>query len=301
MSVEGLMPRYGQAGYYALADLPQRAPLREAVISTGWSELDEIYKLYHGQFTVCTGRPGHGKSTLFFNLVCNLARNEGMHTFMYVPENERSLCDKLRKIWGEDERFDRFVREQCFVQSSLADQYLQGPRDLVWVLDQAVTAIERDHCEVVLIDPWNWIERAKPKDQLLTDYISDCLGMVKSFCASFEIIMWMIAHPTKAINEGNRTPALADIEGSMSWWNKCDNGLIVVRDSEMQACRVISAKVREEPEAGTLGARNFAVDRDTGRFRPLVGPASSFEPAPRKDQRPARRPGADAAGGYAYR
>ena len=270
-------------GYYALADLPQRAPLGESTISTGWAELDEIYKLYAGQFTVCTGKPGHGKSTLWLNIICNIARMHGIKSFLYAPENERSIYDKLKKIWNQpvvdDDRFAYFAAEQCFVQSGQLDVYNHQPRTLPWVLDHAADCIEKDKAELVLIDPWNWVERAKPKDQQLTDYISDCLGLVKLFAAQFNVMIVMVAHPTKAVNEGGgRVATLADIEGSMSWWNKCDNGLIVVRDVQAGTSRVISAKVREEPEAGTLGVRNFWVDTD-GKFTPYIGPAASFEPA----------------------
>jgi hypothetical protein len=42
----------------------------------------------------------------------------------------------------------------------------------------------------------------------------------------------MVAHPTKAGVAEGKVPSLADIEGSMNWYNKCDNGLIVARDPE---------------------------------------------------------------------
>jgi hypothetical protein len=42
---------------------------------------------------------------------------------------------------------------------------------------------------------------------------------------------------------------------------------------------VISAKVREEPEAGCLGVRQFSVDRESGLFTPLTGAASVYDPA----------------------
>jgi hypothetical protein len=64
--------------------------------------------------------------------------------------------------------------------------------------------------------------------------------------------------------------SLADIEGSMNWFNKCDNGLIVVRESGTNAAKVISAKVREIG-AGKLGSCSFMVDPLTGQFTPQYG------------------------------
>ena len=66
------------------------------------------------------------------------------------------------------------------------------------------------------------------------------------------------------------TKEMADIEGSMNWYNKCDNGLIVARDPSASSCRVISAKVREIG-AGRRGECHFYVDEKTGVFTPQHG------------------------------
>jgi twinkle protein len=300
------MSRHHQSGYFSLADLPQRASLAECVFGTGWPDLDRIFKFYHGQFTVVTGKPGHGKSTFLLNVVCNIARDHGTRTFLYCPENERAIYDKLRKIWNNDGSFNYFAEQQCYVQSSKTDGYDTAPRTLDWVLDHAVTAIEHDHVELVVIDPWNWLERCKPRDQMLTDYIGDCLALIKNFCAHFEVALVMVAHPTKAVNEGGgRTATLADIEGSMSWWNKCDNGLIVTREIESSTAKIISAKVREEPDAGRPGFQRFFVEADSGIFSPLTGTAGNeYDPPARRNfgdpSRPRNQtaqPGADHDGG----
>jgi len=121
--------------------------------------------------------------------------------------------------------------------------------------------------------------------ELLTDYIGDCLRLLKQFTRHFEVVVIMVAHPTKQAAD---IPTLADIEGSMNWWNKCDNGLIVVREQPHDNARVISAKVREQPDAGQPGARRFWVDPQTGLFVPMVGPASECEPPTRQHYRDRR-------------
>lgn len=260
--------RHGQRGYYSLAELPQRPGLGQSAFGVGWWEMDEIFKFYPGQFVVVSGLAGSGKSTLFLNILCNVARQFGKRWFCYVPENEAFLSEKLRGIWKEDETFDAFCRQQCFVQSSFVDTYDGEPKTLNWVLDNAIIAIERDGVSIVLIDPWNELEHACPRGMLMTDYIRECLRLLKQFCRLYNVTVVVVAHPTKAVNEsGGRTPRLSDIEGSMAWFNKCDNGLIVVRDG---GTRVISAKVREVG-AGRLGACHFQVDAQSGIFTPEYG------------------------------
>jgi hypothetical protein len=95
---------------------------------------------------------------------------------------------------------------------------------------------------------------------------------IKQFCRATNVIFIMVAHPTKDVREASgalRTPTLADIEGSMAWYNKCDNGLIVVREKDC-VTKVISAKVRELG-AGRRGACLFTVDSETGLFTPQKG------------------------------
>ena len=266
--------RYDQPGYFALDELPQRQSIADQAFDTGWWELDQIFKFYLGQFVVVTGIAGHGKSTFLLNVLCNVARTKGLRSFMYVPENEGYLRDKLEKIWGSNPDFKEFAKTQCFVQSAIPDHFDDRPRTLQWVLEKAVVSIENDGADIVMIDPWNELERSKPRDMLMTDYIGECLMQLKQFCRSFNVIVIMVAHPTKAVNEnGGRVAGLADIEGSMNWFNKCDNGLIVVRDPEKNTARVISAKVREIG-AGKVGACHFFVDPLTGIFTPQYGAAT---------------------------
>lgn len=263
--------RHDQPGYYALSELPQGRSVEEICCTTGWSELDEIFKLYPGQFVITTGIAGHGKSTFLLNVLANVARVHDMRSFLYVPENESHIRNKMRRLWpGTDEEFARFCAEQCFLQSSNHNRYDEAPRTLQWVLDKAVVAVERDGVDLVMIDPWNELERAKPPQQLMTDYIGECLMYLKGFCKVMKATVLLVAHPTKAGVSDGKVPGLGDIEGSMNWFNKCDNGLIVHREKSANSCRVISAKVREIG-AGRRGECYFTVDPATGRFTPMPG------------------------------
>jgi twinkle protein len=176
-------------------------------------------------------------------------------------------------IWGDRPAWEVFSETQCFVQSAIRDDFEQEPRTLDWILRKAIVAVEKDGVSLLLIDPWNEIERAKPRDMMMTDYIGLCLQWIKGFCRNYSVTVILVAHPTKAGISDGKVPALSDIEGSMNWYNKCDNGLIVVRDAEKSTARVISAKVREQG-AGRRGVCYFYVDEDTGLFTPQKGAVS---------------------------
>ncbi len=263
-------PRHGIPGYYALRDLPQGRPLSEAARSTGWDELDKILKIYPTQFIVVTGNAGSGKSTFLFNLIINQCWLHGDRAWMYVPENEIHLIRKIEKMFNQKEKqFQRFSASRCFVQSAQYQHYGDEPRTIEWILDKAYQAWLKDKINIVFIDPWNELERARMADENLTDYIGRCLMRVKMFARETNCTMMMVAHPTKA--SVGREIGLWDIEGSMHWMNKCDNGLIVKREKGSKDTMVISAKVREQPEAGRIGHCIFLVDEETGIFHEQQG------------------------------
>jgi twinkle protein len=261
--------RHDQEGYHAVEDVPQRPSVATITKSTGWWELDQIWKIYPGQFTVVTGQAGHGKSTFLFNVLCNVFQ-QGIKSFLYVPENEAHIRDTLARIWGDRPGWDEFCSTHCFVQTSLPDSYNAPPRTLDWVLDQAVTAIQQDGVSLLLIDPFNEIEWAKPKDMPIGQYIGDCLKSIKQFCRMYSVSVIMVAHPTKAGIADGKIPGGADIDGSMNWANKCDNGLTVARERDAAVARVVSWKCREIG-AGKRGFCYFDVEESTGEFKPQYG------------------------------
>src|SRR3954462_3981565 len=97
--MDGLPDISPPAGLYSLEDLSQRGSVSKQAFGVGWPELDAILKFYLGQFLVVTGIAGHGKSTFMLNCILKLARERSVGSFMYVPENEGHLKDKLRKLW----------------------------------------------------------------------------------------------------------------------------------------------------------------------------------------------------------
>lgn len=256
-------------GLFPVAIVPQSKPVSDIALESGWWELDQIFRVYPGQFVVATGKPGHGKSTFLFNLILKLCERNGKRAFMYVPENEQHIREKFRRIYdGSDEDFAALAYEHLYVQCAGYEHYDDQPHTIDWILDAAFGALQTYGVDIVMIDPWNELERAKKRDQLLADYIGECLMKIKNFARSTETSVWMVAHPTKAASE--RDVTLADIEGAMNWWNKCDNGLIVKR--EQSATTVISAKVREIG-AGKVGQCVFHVDENE-RFAPMYGAVS---------------------------
>jgi twinkle protein len=261
-----ILPQRKPGSFHAL-DLPQRGSIDKIALGSGWPELDSLIKFYPGQFVLVTGMAGQGKSTFMMNVLAKMAIDHGVGPFMYIPENEGSFLEKMSLLWPGDEiSFHHFCKSQCIVQSAVPYQRLEPFHTIDWALDSAEWSVTHDHCEIVFLDPWNEFDRIRGKDQLMTDYIGESIMLIKQFCRSLKVPVIMVAHPTKAVI--GREVGLADTEGSMNWYNKCDNGLVVSRTG-MDTAKVVSQKVRERG-AGKVGQCEFKVDPD-GKFTPIAG------------------------------
>ena len=272
--------RLGIPGFFSLKEGPQQGSLADQCQSvSAWGEFSRICKIYSGQLIVVTGTPGHGKSTFVMNWLCKMAREHGTMTWAYVPENERFLREKLRRIWQNEKTWDHFSENQFFYQSSYPEFNPDDFKDIGWVIDRAAKAIREydPPSVVVLIDPWNELDRARRRDESVTDYIGRALIHVKDFCRGMKATVIIVAHPRSPPNDNSsRVPGLYDVEGSAKWFDKMDNGLTVSRNYETGITKVISGKSRYSPDTGRIGAAFFHVDEESGVFTPQLG--AGYEP-----------------------
>jgi hypothetical protein len=240
------------------------------VLSTGWEELDKILKIYPGSSSSPRATRA-AASTFLFNLIINLCWRTSTRRGCTCPRTRSTCCKSCRDVRRHAGRqlFGAFAHTRCFVQSSRYEHYNDEPRTIDVDPRQRLRGLEKDKINLVLIDPWNELERAKAEGRKPHGLHRPLPDAVKMFARETGCTMFMVAHPTKAAN--GRDVTLADIEGSMHWFNKCDNGLIVKHEAGSRETIVISAKVREQPYAGRLGHCIFLVDQNTGMFTEQVG------------------------------
>lgn len=230
---------YPVKGLYRLSDYPDMGEPK--TYATGWPDLDDHLKLWLGELLVITGIPGHGKSTWTMNLCVNLARQHGWVCAVASFEipTVPALRFKLRLAVtgvGKD-RWHRQLIEEAdgFIQRHFVfiddDPAGGGDDDLTleWLLERAADAVLRDGIKVLVIDPWNEVEHARPKNESETQYVNRALRMIRRFAARYEVLAIVVAHPTKEVGRDGkgRTPTLYDIEGSAAWYNKPDHGIVI--------------------------------------------------------------------------
>lgn len=274
---------YPVKGLYRLSDYPEMGD--PITYSTGWPDLDEYIKLWLGSLVVITGIPGHGKSTWTMNLCVNLARIHGWSTCVASFEipTVPALRAKLRKAITQvapDKWYRSLIDEaDGFIQKYFVfiDDDPSGDNEddltLEWLLDRAADAVTRDGIKVLLIDPWNEVEHARPRNESETQYVNRALRQIRRFASRYNVLAIVVAHPTKSVGaEGNsRTPTLYDIEGSAAWYNKPDHGIVIdVPDPNNNETVVFIRKARFA-WTGRKGDVTLAYDPATETYHSLHG------------------------------
>jgi twinkle protein len=252
------------AATVSLMDLPPR-PNRVA-FSTGWKPLDRTLMLFKSGLLVVTGIPNHGKSQWGRSLAFHLAESHGWKTCFYASEDEAqdTQSEALRFIGrpgnlltpGIDRTSDPTIhaKRRDWVRHHFRifiDDFEDGEQR---TLDRIIEEMEI-HCyhygtNVFEIDPWTEIEHRRPKHQTETEYIKEALYRLKLAAKRLEMLLLIVAHPTKVDQE----PTLYDINGSAQWFNQMDWGVVIHRENTAKnRITVRSAKIRKQPTCGVPG------------------------------------------------
>jgi twinkle protein len=282
-------------GVYRMSDLPPLPAPR--VYDIGFPLLSENYKLRLGDFVVITGVPGLGKSTFANDLCCRAALNHGLRigwaSFEQAPQRDHRRA--LRSWYGapRDQRLDvdpverlpadwregRPVHQMSDAQIAEADAWIDqqmvfivpGEDDdvtLEWMLDRMETAVIRHGVQVIVIDPWNEMDHCRDRDETMTEYVGRAIKSLKRFAKKFQVHLIVIAHPTKSTKDQSgvyRMPTLYDISDSANWYNKCDLGIIVHKESA-DATLIKVQKSRYHEIIGRPGEVVMHYSRDERRF-----------------------------------
>ncbi len=235
MFVEEDQREWPVTGLYGLHDLPEPSPLE--IWRPGFPEWESKLAFAPTTVSICTGHPGHGKTTLMSQIWYQICRDYGLTAAIASfetrpkPHHRRNIrqfmfgrldCDLTTE---EQEHADQWNHEHF--------KWIVHPNrrpSLRFILDMAEVAIVRENARILQIDPWNKLEADRPPEIRETDWIGQCLDELIDFARDFNVHVQIIGHPAKTeYRARGKPPGLEDIAGSKHWDNKCDLGLCVHR------------------------------------------------------------------------
>jgi twinkle protein len=257
--------------------------------STGWANLDRYYTVRRKQLTVITGTPSSGKSVFADAMLMNLAKSSWEWKFAICSPEMQPLerhWAHLIGLWagqpfgeGPTPRMDRetlrqareFVRDKFFM-------VLPEEPTVDSVVERFLWTHRRHGVDGWLMDPWNEMDHSRPNGMTMTEYCNNELRKIKRVIQNHDVWGGLIAHPTKQYRNKQTgrydVPTLYDIADSAAFFNKADNGLVIVRDKgdESAPVEVHVQKVRFQ-EIGGLTADKpalFRHDKVTGQYREVT-------------------------------
>jgi len=179
-------------------------------VRTGWPSLDPYYTVRPREWTLITGIPGHGKTSLLDGLMVNLARREDWRWAVFSAENlpvERHASDLAAQYIGRPFNLGlrtRITEEEFHWASMFLDAHFTwlNPPESDCTVDRILMLTDMlcGHgagIQGLVIDPWNELEHRRPSGVSETEYVSEVLSRIRRFAREHEIHVFLVAHPTK--------------------------------------------------------------------------------------------------------
>lgn len=245
-------------------------------VTMGYENLDRLISLETKRLCLVTGYPGSGKSEFIDEMAERLNMRYGWRFAYFSPENAPlayHASKLIEKFTGK--HFDQqhlSFGEYKQVKQHLEDNfYFIMPSDykVDTILEKARYLVRKRGIKALVIDPYNRLEDEKG-GMKETDYISLLLDKLTNFAQQNDILIILMAHPTKpAKNKDGKIdpPTLYDISGSAHFFNKADFGIVVHRDRVNNTVEIRIEKVKFR-HLGEPGTALMKYNLNNGRYVP---------------------------------
>lgn len=211
-----------------------------AKIESGFKELDDCMDggFREGDFTIVSGIPGDGKTTLCRMFTLNLA-NQGIPSLWFTYEmSNRELWDSFEKMGAPE--------------GLIARVPIVGEDDLDWILRHVDKAIAEHQVKAVFIDTLGDIVKSVKDQKELNNYATYLAQICKDlrrYAIKNNIMIFAVAHATKQTRSNTNETNNADIANSNGIPAAATNIFHVWRDNEFD--NVSYVKIGKSRRDGT--------------------------------------------------
>lgn len=246
-------------------------------LEIGRPEIDRNITWISGVVATWTGIPSHGKSEWVEEVATLLNIRYGWKVGIFSPENRPTsvaVSKFISRISGK--KFDKqTMKEYELYQTAdyMVDNFffIEPDDDDVTVesiLEHAKILVRKKGIKQLIIDPWNKLEHLIERGESETQYVSRCLDKIYSFAQKYDVLVHLVAHPTKMKKDttGNfEVPTLYDINGSSHFYNKTFYGICIYRIGDLS--KFIVQKVKFKHLGSTSGSvSEYRYNINNGRF-----------------------------------
>lgn len=194
-----------------------------AKISSGFKDLDDSMDggFREGDFTVISGIPGEGKTTLARMFTLNFAEKEIPSLWFSHEMTSRELWDSFEKMGANPDLIS-------FVPIELED-------DIDWMFRHCDKAIEQYGIKAIFIDTLGDVVKSVKKQQELSNYATYLAQICKDlrrYAIKNNVMIFTVAHATKQTRSKTNETDNSDIANSNGIPAAATNIFHVWRDEE---------------------------------------------------------------------
>ena len=248
-------------------------------VTIGHDNFDRLCSFEPKRLCIVTGIPGSGKSEFIDEIAERLNMRYGWRFAYFSPENaplayhaskliEKFTGKKFGKetlTFGEYRQVKEHLEQNFFFIAPKQDYRVET------ILERAKFLVRRKGIKALVIDPYNRLED-ESEGQNETKYISRLLDKLTNFAQMNDILIILMAHPTKQPKNKDgiiEAPTLYDISGSANFFNKADFGIVVHRNRLENTVEVHIQKVKFR-HLGECGTALFKYNLNNGRYTPYT-------------------------------
>lgn len=192
-------------------------------ISSGFKELDDCMDggFREGDFTIISGVPGDGKTTLARMFTLNFA-SAGVPSLWFSHEMT------VRELWDAFEKMGAARSLLSYVPIELED-------DMDWMFRHCDRAIEKFGTKAIFIDTLGDVVKSVKKQQELSNYATYLAQMCKDlrrYAIQKQVMIFAVAHATKQTRSKTNETDNADIANSNGIPAAATNIFHIWRDNE---------------------------------------------------------------------
>ena len=229
-----------------------------------WEYFNGIFSLLRGQLIVGTGIPSHGKSSLTESYVLRLIYDNDFKASFFSPEhspmemfqsrliqkavgkpffNSRDGIERVSK--SDIERYKTWANEKIYLTNADNGDFATWN----WLFDKFREQMYTFGIDIFVIDAFNKVLMDKGKSG--KEGIDEILTKLTSFAQMNNVLIFLIAHPTKMKKKDDGTyemPTLYDVSGTSDFRNQAHAGFAVHRhfgnDIEEGYTRFVNLKTK---------------------------------------------------------